>query len=422
MSSKALATCKPPLQVHGLPESWRSFRLGDVADISRGASWGGDNERRDPVDGALPVLGIRNVQARLEIDDLLWLHGLKPSAIASSTVQTGDILMVGSNGNPARIGNAVQVDEPGRYLYASLLFGLRPRREAVDPDFLYFAVVAPGVQTAISDAVQGTTGLSNLKITTLRDLPIDLPPLDEQRRIAEVLRSVDEAIAAQSTLCSHLRQTADDLADELYAYEIDACGSDLMAYGDACETVQVGIVIKPASYYVDDGGVHALRSTNITRNEIDFSALVRLSQEGHAINKKSALRAGDVVTIRTGEPGKTAVIPQDAPSPLNCIDIIFSRPKPELRPHFASYFINSGTARRQIGAMQGGLAQQHFNVGEMKKLKLPVPTLARQDRVIAVLDGAWRTVQLEEAQLVTLQSTKQALMSDLLCGRVRVPV
>lgn len=236
-----------------------------------------------------------------------------------------------------------------------------------------------------------------------------------------MLRSVDEAVAAQSTLCSHLRQTADDLADELYAHEITVCGSDLVAYGDACETVQVGIVIRPASHYVADGGVPALRSTNIKRNEIDFSALVQLSHEGHAINKKSALRAGDVVTIRTGEPGKTAVIPHDAPSPLNCIDIIFSRPKPELRPHFASYFINSGTARRQIGAMQGGLAQQHFNVGEMKKLKLPVPTLARQDRVIAVLDGAWRAVQLEEVQLLTLQSTKQALMSDLLSGRVRVP-
>jgi len=248
-----------------------------------------------------------------------------------------------------------------------------------------------------------------------------LPPLDEQRRIAEVLRSVDGAIATQTELCSHLRRTADDLADELFGREIADCGDDLIAYGDACETVQVGIVIKPASYYVDDGGVPALRSTNIRRNEIDFSALVQLSQEGHQINRKSSLRPGDVVTIRTGEPGKTAVIPDDAPSPLNCIDIIFSRPKPELRPYFAAYFINSGTARRQIGAMQGGLAQQHFNVGEMKKLKLPVPDLARQDRVIEVMDAAWRMVRTEEAQLAALQATKVALMSDLLSGHVQVP-
>lgn len=222
-------------------------------------------------------------------------------------------------------------------------------------------------------------------------------------------------------LCSHLRQTTDDLTDELYAREIAECGDSLTSYGDACETVQVGIVVKPASYYVDDGGVPALRSTNIRRNQLDFSGLVQLSHEGHEFNRKSSLRSGDVVTIRTGEPGKTAVIPHDAPSPLNCIDIIFSRPKAHLRPHFAAYFINSSTARRQILGAQGGLAQQHFNVGEMKKLKLPVPDLARQDRLIEVLDAAWQSVRVEEAQLAALQSTKAALMPSILSGRVRVP-
>ena len=297
------------------------------------------------------------------------------------------------------------------------LFKVTPA-EGIHRDWLQFRLEASIPDLA--DEAHGTT-MKHIRKGTLSSQSTIVPPLHEQRRIAEVLRSVDEAIAAQSALCLHVRQTADDLADELYGREIADSGENLVAYGDACETVQVGIVIKPASYYVDAGGVPALRSTNIKRNEIDFSALVQLSSEGHQVNRKSALRAGDVVTIRTGEPGKTAVIPLDAPSPLNCIDIIFSRPKPELRPYFASYFINSGTARRQIGAMQGGLAQQHFNVGEMKKLKLPVPTLARQDRVIAVLDAAWQAVQVEEAQLATLQSTKTALMSDLLSGRVRVP-
>lgn len=269
--------------------------------------------------------------------------------------------------------------------------------------------------------MEGTSGRQRIPAWAFDEIEVPIPPLAEQRRIAEVLRSVDEAIAAQTGLCSRLRQMADDLADELFGHEISNCEDSLIAYGDACETVQVGIVIRPASYYVEDGGVPALRSTNIKRNEIDFSALVQLSQEGHQINRKSSLRAGDVVTIRTGEPGKTAVVPNHAPSPLNCIDIIFSRPKPKLRSYFAAYFINSGTARRQIKAMQGGLAQQHFNVGEMKKLKLPVPDLAKQDRVVAVLDAAWHMVSTEEAQLATLKSTKVAIMSDLLSGRVRVP-
>lgn len=290
--------------------------------------------------------------------------------------------------------------------------------EGVERDWLRYRLEAS--MPDLADEAHGTT-MKHIRKGTLSSKTTVVPPLDEQRRIAEVLRSVDDTFAAQSALCSHLRKVADDLADELYAREIADCDGDLVAYGDACETVQVGIVVKPASYYVDDHGVPALRSTNIKRNAIDYSALVQLSQDGHEINRKSALRAGDVVTIRTGEPGKTAVIADDAPSPLNCIDIIFSRPKPLLRPYFAAYFINSNTARLQIAAMQGGLAQQHFNVGEMKKLRMPLPSLARQDRIIEVLDAAWQSVRIEEAQLATLQSTKAALMSALLSGHVRVP-
>lgn len=373
----------------GVPDGWTDGSVLDFFQLQRGHDL--PVQSRKP--GSVPVIASNGAVG--------W-HDHSPL--------TGPGVITGRSGT---IGN-VSYNE-GAYWPLNTTLYVRDFKGS-DPKFVYYFLQ----HFPLSDHQSGT-GVPTLNRNDVHAARTVFPPLDEQRRIAEVLRSVDEAVAAQSTLCSHLRQTADDLADELYAHEITDCGSDLVAYGDACETVQVGIVIRPASHYVDDGGVPALRSTNIKRNEIDFSALVQLSHEGHAINKKSALRAGDVVTIRTGEPGKTAVIPQDAPSPLNCIDIIFSRPKPELRPHFASYFINSGTARRQIGAMQGGLAQQHFNVGEMKKLKLPVPTLARQDRVIAVLDGAWRAVQLEEAQLLTLQSTKQALMSDLLSGRVRVP-
>ena len=389
-----------------LLDDWREVAVAEVVTMLPGFAFKSENFVTD-TDAGLPLIRIRDLGLT---NTATRYVGDYDEAFA---VRDGDIL-VGMDG----AFEAVRWQGGKALLNQRVLKLSSARPDAIDEGYLFYRV-----QPALSEleqTISGTT-VKHLSTKDLKRLVWKLPPLDEQRRIAEVLRSVDEAIAAQSAVCSHLRQATDDLADELYACEIAECADSLTAYGDACETVQVGIVVKPASYYVDDGGVPALRSTNIRRNQIEFLALVQLSHEGHEFNRKSSLRAGDVVTIRTGEPGKTAVIPHDAPSPLNCIDIIFSRPKPHLRPHFAAYFINSSTARRQILGAQGGLAQQHFNVGEMKKLKLPVPDLARQDRLIEVLDAAWQSVRVEEAQLAALQSTKAGLMPSILSGRVRVP-
>ena len=185
-------------------------------------------------------------------------------------------------------------------------------------------------------------------------------------------------------------------------------------------SIQVGIVVKPASYYVETDGVPALRSLNVRPNRLFLGELVQISKEGHRLNAKSALRPGDVVTIRTGEPGKTAFIP-DGFGDINCIDVIFSRPSTRLRGEYVSFFMNSRIARRQIAVLQGGLAQQHLNVGEMKRIKISVPPLAYQDKSVELLNGAWARIEAEEAALDRLKSLRAALSQELLSGRTRLP-
>ncbi|HQL08542.1 MAG TPA: hypothetical protein PLE35_03000, partial [Lentisphaeria bacterium] len=91
------------------PDDWKTAVIGNAADIKRGVSWSKDQEHTTPYDGAIPVIGISNVQYRLELDNLLYLSGLKPKAIEQKRVEKGWSVMVGSNGNRQRIGNAVYI-------------------------------------------------------------------------------------------------------------------------------------------------------------------------------------------------------------------------------------------------------------------------------------------------------------------------
>jgi restriction endonuclease S subunit len=256
--------------------------------------------------------------------------------------------------------------------------------------------------------------------------PINLPPLVEQRAIAAVLTAIDDTIAKSETLCSDLFVATEALTEALclgidpMTRERNVIGWRPSSLAAEMSSIQVGIVVKPASYYVDEGGVLALRSLNIRENRLDLKKIVRISSNGHSLNRKSSLRPGDVVTVRTGEPGTTAVVPKDLET-LNCIDIIFSRPRPTLRSEYASFFLNSRVAKRQIAVLQGGLAQQHLNVGEMRRIKILVPPVGEQDRIVNILSGMWLRNDAERAALDQLKDVRAVLAQELLSGRVRLP-
>lgn len=114
-----------------------------------------------------------------------------------------------------------------------------------------------------------------------------------------------------------------------------------------------------ASEYVSTR-VPFLRSLNVRPHRIDTTDLRYISPDFHARLEKSGLRPGDVVTVRMGVPGQSAVVPlwlADA----NCSDLVVTRPGPELNAYWLSYYLNWITSTH-IASQLVGAVQQHFNV------------------------------------------------------------
>jgi type I restriction enzyme S subunit len=276
----------------------------------------------------------------------------------------------------------------------------------------------------------------------LRSLRVFLPSYSEQSRIAAVLDTVDEAIAKTEAVIAKLKQVRAGLLHDLLTRGLDEHGKlrDPIAHPEQfqdsslgqiprawevktcqniCREIVVGIVVKPAQYYVEEG-VPVLRSANVREEGIQMTDLVFISDDSNALLSKSILRTGDVVTVRTGYPGTSCVVPSHLDG-ANCVDLIISRPSAEIVPAFLALWINSPFGRDQILKVQGGLAQQHFNVGELKTLLIAKPARDEQVRIverIALLDSC---ISLEVETGAKLSRLKSGLMSDLLTGRVRVP-
>lgn len=395
------------------PEEWREAVLSDVAEIVTAGISADELATKPEVHHySLPAFDL----------------GIGPEigpgeAIKSNKTVVPEDCILFSKLNPRipRIWRVREIASPDSYC-STEFWPLVRKSDDVDLDFLtYFLGSTAFLGNPAIVPSSSTNSHQRVDRRSFESFVLPLPPLDEQRRIAEVLRAVDETIGAQSEVCRQLEVTFDSLAEACFTTSIGTENWPVSPLGDLCESIQVGIVVRPASYYVETGGIPALRSLNVGENRLDLDDLVYISAEGHLINRKSSLRPGDVVTRRTGEPGKTAVITQQFPDGLNCIDIIFTRPKAILRPEFFSFFMNSDAAKRQVAGLQGGLAQQHLNVGEMKKMNVPLPALEAQDEVVATLKATWDRTEGEKALLRRLRSLRSAIGVDLLSGRIRVP-
>lgn len=113
------------------------------------------------------------------------------------------------------------------------------------------------------------------------------------------------------------------------------------------------------------------------------------------------------MVVRTGKPGTAAVIPKELPV-ANCADLVIVRPGPELDARFLSYYVNSA-ARGYVSAHLVGAVQQHFNVGSARELRIRLPPITEQHRIVAVLAALDDKIESNRRLAAVLEETAAAL-------------
>lgn len=282
---------------------------------------------------------------------------------------------------------------------------LRAREEVVEKTFLpFFMQSATFFHRALSISVGSLSPTINWR--SLASQEFALPPKAEQRRIVEILQAADQTIQNWTGVVLRLHELKEALAGIHFALGHDVARSKPVT--ELCERITVGIVVRPASYYVRKGGVPALRSLNVFPDRFELRELVTISAEGHAKHRKSQLMTGDVVVVRTGRPGDAAVVPE-ALAGSNCIDLIVVRPGSELNPGYLCRFLNSRVGRRTMFKGSAGTAQQHFNVTEFKKLRIPSIPIQEQRAVSGFFDVVDRQIEEVKTHLRQTREIRQAV-------------
>jgi type I restriction enzyme S subunit len=438
MSAEPLCGTAP--SQHKLPDGWREVPLASIAEVR----FSGVNKLSLPSEEPVRLCNYTDVYNNDYITgDLEFMRATATQPeINRFGLQLGDVIITKDSETPDDIGIAAVVD----YTAPDLLCGyhlalIHPRTEEVDPTFLAKQLRHDRLARYFGQQANGLTRYG-LPTAVVANAPLWLPEPVKQRAIGALLRLVDEAIARTEAVIAKLKQVRAGLLHDLLTRGLDEHGQlrDPIAHPEQfqdsplghtprnwevkpcqglCREIVVGIVVKPAQYYVEEG-IPVLRSANVRENGISLTDLVFVSPESNALLSKSVLRTGDVVTVRTGYPGTSCVVPPHLDG-ANCVDLIISRPSGEIVPEFLALWINSPFGRDQVLRVHGGLAQQHFNVGELKALLVAKPERDEQREMVRRVGVIDSQARIETDLCAKLQLLKSGLMADLLTGRVRVP-
>ena len=299
---------------------------------------------------------------------------------------------------------------------------LKPREDLFDAKFFYYALLSLAIPN------RGY----NRHFTVLKEKSVPRPEKDEQQKIAGLLGLVQRSMEQWERLLVLTEELKRTLLHKLFsqgfrgeAQKRSDIGPvpeswDIVPCGELCEMVTVGVVVKPASHYVETG-VPAFRSFNVREDRLEPNDLVYFSEtDNNTTLAKSKLRTGDVLVVRTGYPGTSCVVPQEYDG-ANCIDLVIVRPKAGMiRSGFLSRFFNAPAGKRQAVAAKHGLAQQHLNVGAVKRTLVPVPTLEEQDEIDSALAAVQRKIFLITARKRALTDIFRALLHQLMSAQIRV--
>ncbi|WP_212769026.1 restriction endonuclease subunit S [Pectobacterium versatile] len=372
-----------------LPEGWSPIVLGDVVEVNSGVGFPEKYQGKNA--GDYPVYKVRDISvAVLEKKGFLSSAGHYVTENEAFELK-GKIFRSGST-LFAKIGEAVKLNRRAFVRTAGLadnnVMAVSSILENMDK-FIYYIL-----NTVDLTEKSRSTTVPSIRKGDIENIALSLPPLAEQKIIAEKL---DTLLAQVDSTKARLEQIPKILKRFRQAVLTAAVSGKLTeewrnengvpfsqwehtVFDKICSEITVGYVGKMLDKYKDEG-VPFLRSQNVREFKFSDKNLLYISDSFHQEIFKSRLNPGDLAIVRSGAPGTTCVIP-DYLTVANCSDLVIARPSEKLSSEFGCIFMNSGIAKKNVSDNRVGIAQQHFNVGSMKKMPINLPPLPEQHEIV----------------------------------------
>lgn len=321
----------------------------------------------------------------------------------SCAVEPGDILMtmMGTIGRVYRVPHGAP-----KGIINPRLVRIAFDRSRILPEFAEAALEQPPLQRLLDRRSHGGT-MQGLNLDALASIRLSVPPLPEQRKIAEILRTWDEALEKLTALRAAKTRRLDGLTARLIHDEqaerlhLRDFLSEVSTRNHGQQVERVLSVTNSAGFVLaEDQFAHRVASADLSNYKI-----VRRGQ--YAYNP-SRINVGSIARLDAWEDG--------ALSPMY---VVF-RVRNGLDSDFFRHWLRSAEARQRIALAAQGSVRETVSFGDLGSILIPVPTIERQQSISRALNAGREEIALIEAEIEARTRQKRGLMQKLLTGEWRV--
>ncbi len=410
-----------------VPEGWKHIRLSEICTTVTSGSRDWAQYYAD--DGAkfIRMTNLRRESIWLDLSDLKFVDIQSDSADGKRTsLRAGDILI----SITAELGKIGWVNEGLGEAYINQHTALiRLNKEKASTMFVAYLLSSQEMNTKIN-RLNDSGAKAGLNLPTIRAIPLSLPPLPEQKKIAQILSTWDKAITTTEQQLANSQQQKKALMQQLLTGKKRLLDENGVRFSTEWKkgilsdiaNIDSGYAFKSIDFTDSEMGIPIIRMSDFKAGGLDISGAAKVVPETTIGLDRFKLKTGDFVFGMSGSLSNYGWVKKcDLPCFLNQ-RVGRIQAKECAVQLFVTYLYLSDKIQQSILDKAAGAAQLNISTKDLRNTIVHYPSLEEQKRISSLLSSADQEITVLQQKLDALKQEKKALMQQLLTGKRRVDV
>ena len=404
-----------------LPEGWVSAPVSTVTTLIRGVTYKKEQAINYLKDDYLPLIRANNIQnGKFDTTDLVFVP--KNLVKESQKISPEDIVIAMSSGSKSVVGKSAHQHLPFECSFGAFCGVLRPEK-LIFSGFIAHFTKSSLYRNKISSLSAGAN-INNIKPASFDLINIPIPPLAEQKIIAEKLDTLLAQVESTKARLEQIPQILKRFRQAVLASALSITNEKSPESDNIVKLVEVAEKITDGEHITPktvEAGIPLLSAKDVQENELLFDNVKYLSKEtaDKALSRCSPERDDILIVSRGATVGRTHLVSINTKFCLMGSVLLIKLNKNIVLPSFMKLVFNNISGQKQLVSASGATAQQAIYIRDVKEFKFKLLSIPKQHEIVHHVEQLFTYADTIEKQVNNALARVNNLTQSILAKAFR---